>query len=173
MYLKDLELIIPKSAEECLNTIKLAFPSYYELSKTFMTSKYSSKIENNNISIISRGIGYPEIVFKVQLVNNNEDTTKLTAIFSKTIIQRVFIWICTLLMFFGSILYILGIIIGDIPFQETPILTCGLPLLVLLMSISYLLYTEIIRKREKKRMVVLLNNVLSSDISGIGGDGSN
>lgn len=55
---------------------------------------------------------------------------------------------CT--MFLGSLLYIFGMLIGEISIKESPLFTMGLPLLVFMASISYLLYTEITRKKGKR-----------------------
>lgn len=151
---------ILRNTEECIKAIQSAMPGYYEVSNTFTIPKYSYKIRNDKISIISRGLGYPEVVLRVQLHNNADNTTELVAVFNNSILQRFIIWIATTILFLGSLLYILGIILGDIPLDESPILTIGLPTLVLLVSIIYLLYTEIVRKREKQNMIILLNTIL-------------
>lgn len=157
--MKCIRLIITKKPEECLNQIKSIIPAYHQLSEKLMTPKYSYKVGKNGLLIINRGIGYPEVVLKISIVNYGDDQTELTGVFSHSIIQRLIIWVGTIGMFFGSLLYILGIIIGDISLTSEAILTCMLPVVVLIISISYLFYTEVSRKKAKSKIVVLLYNI--------------
>lgn len=123
--------------------------------------KYSWKLKKDHILIISYGFSYVPVVLKVKIFKLNEYETKLTATFQRSLVLRLIIWILSLTMFLLSLLYIFGILIGDISVKETPMLTIGLPFLVLVVSISYLLYTEITRNKEKEKLVIMLNNIFT------------
>ncbi len=154
-----MEVIVSINPDECLKAIKSNLPDYYEISESFMPPKYSYKATNGGALIIGRGFGYPEISLKVVFDTYGVNKTKIDAKFSKNIVLRAFIWILSMVLFFFSLLYILGIILGDIPLDQSPILTWILPTLVLLVSISYISYTEIIRRQEIKKIKDLFLNI--------------
>jgi hypothetical protein len=158
--LSDLELFISKSPEGCLQTIKSGIPSYYQLSKTFMPEKYSYRLTKNNLSIVSRGIGYPPVVLKVKLFEKDDNHTYLVARFEKSFLLRLIIWIITILALTTSALFILGILLDSNSAQEK-ILYVGLSLILSIGFVSYFLYTEIMRKREKERIITLVRNMFS------------
>lgn len=112
--------------------------------------KYSWKLKKDHILIISYGFSYVPVVLKVKIFKLNEYETKLTATFQRSLVLRLIIWILSLTMFLLSLLYIFGILIGDISVKETPMLTIGLPFLVLVVSISYLLIPKLLEIKRKR-----------------------
>lgn len=155
------ELIIPKSQEESLNAIKMAIPSYWYTAKNFLRPKYTykSKRKSFNVSIISTGIGYVPVILKVQLFKTNDHNTKLKAKFDEAVLLRFVIWICTLTMFFGSLMYLYALFTSDVPIV---FLDVGLPITVLVASISYLIYSETTRRKEIKKIVYLMNSIFTN-----------
>jgi len=144
--------------EESLQTIKSSIPNYYTLTKDILRPKYSWKLGKKDISIINWGVGYQDVVLKIQFEEYENDTIKLIGVFKNDFILRAIIQIASLIMIFGSILFIIGIIKGKVPITLPNV---GMPLLVFSLAILYLFYTEAKRKREQEKILLLVRDIFS------------
>ncbi|SMC29420.1 hypothetical protein SAMN02745134_03890 [Clostridium acidisoli DSM 12555] len=163
------EVTIKKNQEQCLNMIKKAIHDYYsplgmDNSGKIITYKYLCKIKNGNISIISRGIAYVPVLCKIKLSNNNEDETKIIGTFNKSIFSRLFIWIIAIVGTLGSIVFIIGMVFfeNSISIRER-VINAILAILLIVVFMAFLLYSEKTRTKEKKKIIGLLNDIFNID----------
>lgn len=162
------EMTIRKEQEQCLNIIKKSIHNYYSPldmtdSGKIITYKYLCKIKNGNISIISRGIAYVPVLCKIKLLNNNEDETKIIGTFNKSIFSRLFIWIIATVGTLGSIVFIIGMAFfeNSISIRER-VTNAILAILLSVVFMAYLSYSEKTRTKEKQKIISLINNIFSA-----------
>ena len=153
------QLIIHRSPDECLQVIKKSIPYYYDMTNP-MGTRYTYKFKKDRLSIISKGILYFPVIFKIELIKNNNET-KMVGLFAKSILLRVIDGIFTSALFFTSMVMLVVILMGEVPLDEKPIFTVGITLLLLVISPTLFWYHERARKREKRAIINLISSLFS------------
>ena len=163
--MSDIELIVKKNTIECKNSIKDTIPYFYDSSFMSDSGKwkwkvYSYKEKNDDFMIIGRGFAYIPVSLKLSFLFCNENETKLIGVFNSNIVSRLIIWIGTLLIFIFSLFYLICILIGEVSIKDSPVSNILLPLVNVILSMTYLVYSERTRKNEKKSIIKLIADIV-------------
>lgn len=154
----DFQLVVSKSSDECMDVIKKSIPYRYDTTYP-MGNKYSYKLKQGNLSIISRGVGYIPVSLHIEFIKENNGKTSITGKLSKDYLSRFIMSGVQLFLFFVSLFFLIGILLGGVPLGDSPIQTILIISGVLFVSsLSYLFFRKA-RKREKKAIIQLITDL--------------
>ncbi len=151
-----------------MNVIKNAIPNFYNPlymgnSGEIKSYKYLCKIKNNDISIISKGIGYWSVTCRIKIIRNNDSDTAIIGNFDKNILYKLISFLVTMIVSFCCMLYLFGELFMDTarPIRER-IVYAIFAVIVALCFVTYYLYNKKTRYKEKKKILNLLSDLFKT-----------
>ena len=168
--MSDLEFIIEKSPEECLEIIRKKFPNYDETLNcddidNWKSNVYTYRAKKDYCLFYANRISVPTVTIKGYFKGISENKTKFTGSFKMNIFIRVFLWVASIVLILGGGLVWLGILIESKLLNKENLPQIIFSIFLIIIPTAYLIYLETTIKKEKNNLKKHIRNALTSSVS--------